>query len=253
MIFVSSVRRALLKLFVPRFIWPKSVVIDGLSVPLRSAPYSYGIKNLLKKGEYENAERFMVNNFVIAGDCVFEMGGSIGILTAIIAEKIGPSGRLLSIEADEKLVSYSSTWLSRYPTVTIKAGYGYPVYSVSGFIRSRFHRANGSLGGYVEYNLEKDDSSGPVNASRPNYFLKDFYLLLSVNPTVLIIDIEGAEVIVNHVAPCIPSTIRLVLIELHPGMYGHSVELNVISVFESSGFYVSRKLENVYALMRATV
>jgi len=102
-------RRTLLRVLVPEFVWPKSVLIDGARIAIRNAPYSFGVKRVLKRGEYELEERGLLSNILQPGDVVVEMGGSIGILTAIIAARVGSSGFVTSVEASAKLTTYSRT------------------------------------------------------------------------------------------------------------------------------------------------
>ncbi|MDH3267750.1 MAG: hypothetical protein OEM46_02730, partial [Ignavibacteria bacterium] len=54
---ISSLRRYILKFVVPEFIWPEYIIIDNAKIKLQGAPYSFGIKLILKKGEYELPER----------------------------------------------------------------------------------------------------------------------------------------------------------------------------------------------------
>src|SRR2546427_137509 len=110
-LFVYRIRRTLLRFLVPEFVWPKSVSIDGARIAVRNAPYSFGVKRVLQRGEYELEERKLLQTILHPGDVVVEMGGSVGILTAIIAGKVGSSGFVISVEASVTLAEYSKTWL----------------------------------------------------------------------------------------------------------------------------------------------
>jgi hypothetical protein len=84
----KKIRREILKKLVPDLIWPKEIFLDGALIPLRKSPFSFGIKRYLVLGQYESAERVLVRKYLNFGDQVIEMGGSIGVLTAIISIKI---------------------------------------------------------------------------------------------------------------------------------------------------------------------
>src|SRR4051812_33865047 len=116
------IRRTLLKRLVPEFVWAKSVLIDGAEIRVRNAPYSFGIKRVLSVGNYEMDERRLLAKIIQPGEVVVEMGGSIGILTAIIAQKVGPSGFVVSVEASVNLSGYSRTWLETGNNVKVVTG-----------------------------------------------------------------------------------------------------------------------------------
>lgn len=59
-----------------------------------------------------------------AGEHIVHIGTGSGYYTAIMAEMVGPSGRVTGIEFDEGLASRAAENLSRYPNTTIIAGDG---------------------------------------------------------------------------------------------------------------------------------
>src|SRR5688572_26469704 len=99
-----SIRRWILARIVPEFIWPDYAEIDHITIKIKGTPYSYGIKKLLSTNPdgYEYPERVFCRQ-IKKGDRVLEMGGSIGVLTRIMAERAGPTGKILSIEASQEL------------------------------------------------------------------------------------------------------------------------------------------------------
>jgi len=74
---------------VPEFVWPKEATIDGVNFKIRNTPYSFGTKRGLKTGNYEVSERKLLKAQIKPGDNIIEMGGSIGVLTAILGNYTG--------------------------------------------------------------------------------------------------------------------------------------------------------------------
>lgn len=244
MIDFRKIRREILKKIIPDFIWPKEVVLDGAVIPLRESPFSFGIKRYLVLGEYESAERVLVGRYLSRGDQVIEMGGSIGVLTAIIAKKIGVSGRLVSIEADEKLVNYSKSWIESSPCVTIVNGYAIPIYENSSNLKGVFREGNGSLGGSVDF-VKSNDRVGTVFfdiATLSNSF--------QIKPNILVVDIEGSESILLETSPKLPSNIKVLIIELHPMIYGMNKMKLIIDQIVADGFKLSELIDDVYVFIR---
>ncbi len=58
------------------------------------------------------------------GDRVFHVGCGVGYYTAIIAEAVGPAGKVVALEIDSSLAARASENLASYPNVTVHAGDG---------------------------------------------------------------------------------------------------------------------------------
>ncbi len=62
------------------------------------------IRHLLASGKpYEQAEIEGVRDFVPSGQDVLELGGSIGVVSAVVRRQIGPAAYHLIVEADPRL------------------------------------------------------------------------------------------------------------------------------------------------------
>ena len=226
---LQSVRRRVLKRVVPRWIWPKVVVVEGVSIPVRDAPYSFGIKRELSfTNNYELPERMSVRDVVRPGSHVIELGASIGVLTAVMAHLAGPSGRILAVEADSRLTRYASSWLpSKFPNTQLVSGFGFPIWHVpNGLVVESFDDDLGSLGGTVHFSLSRVSGSASmlesvhVDSRRPDVW--DLARLTSVfgcSPNVLVADVEGSERVLAVNPPNYPESIRDVIMELHPWKY----------------------------------
>lgn len=239
-------RRALLKYAIPEFVWPKQVVLDGVAIPVRNTPYSFGAKYILKKGEYEVAERKLLAGIIKHGDVVFEMGGSIGVLTSIIAHMTGKEGRVFSVEASKKLTNYSKAWLEQKGNIRVLTGFAFPINSCDRTIRvNSFDESQGSLGGVVSFEATSAANENS-HEDQSIYDVKTIADQFKVSPDVLVVDIEGSETILLEDYATLMSSIQYVLIELHPHMYGEEIKHKIIEKIERLGYQVASNEGNIY-------
>ncbi|MGD1923159.1 MAG: hypothetical protein ACFB03_03075 [Paracoccaceae bacterium] len=248
-----QVRRFVLKTFVPEFIWPKHIDVDGVSIRIRGEPYSFGVKRVLLRGDYELTERQLIARFVEPGMKVIEMGGSIGIVAAVLAHRIGPTGKLVSVEASDKLAAYSATWLEKNPQTKVVAGFGFPVWKVRPTLSVLgFEESNGSLGGQVSV-ADSDAGDGSSGLGRSNIWdLSRICEDHDIEPDVLVIDIEGSERIFFDHEPDWPDSVREVLIELHPQQLdnGDTDVREICGKIEALGFVMREDLGNTFWFSR---
>jgi hypothetical protein len=241
-------RRFILRNLVPEVLWPKYTVIDGIYIKIRHTPYSFGIKWLLSRNHemYELAER----SFIAAlseGDHVLEFGGSIGIVTALIADKIGKRGKIVSVEASENIVLYSKSWLEDFGNISVLQAYAFPIASAVP-MQATFDGDGGSLGGIVSYEYMETEVRAK---NEQHFFIEDAYDIAEFSPNVLFIDIEGSEQIMLEHKPNIPKAIEKIVIELHPGLYGSEINGKIIEVIEAEGFELEKTIETVYQFLRS--
>jgi FkbM family methyltransferase len=243
------VRRHLLKKLVPEFIWPKEVNIDGVLFNVRNTPYTFGTKRALVKGDYEVFERKLMKSQIQIDDVVFEMGGSIGVLTKILSESVGSGGKVYSVEASEVITSYSKEYLEKNGNITVCSGFGFPVFSVENKIKiQNFDDSSGPLGGVVSFENNDQEES---NESKNNiYDIKKLMEISETSPTVLVIDIEGSEKILLDYKPNYPKSVRMVLIEMHTNVYGEVMRDKIIQNIVDDGFKVELCQQDVYLLKR---
>ena len=242
-----NIRRKLLRTFVPEFIWPKESIIDGVSFKVRNTPYSYGTKRGLINGNYEVSERHLLQKQIMPGDKIIEMGGSIGVLTAILGNHAGKNGFVASVEASENITSYSKTWLEAKGNIKVITGFGFPVFSVNKKLKiSGFDQEGGSLGGRVSFDINEENSE----AAQGMYDIETIMRQFSISPTVLVIDVEGTEKIIITDKPNYPSSVRVVLMEMHTHIYGEDARKQIIQRIVDEGFKVMGDENDVYLFER---
>lgn len=239
-----TIRRNILKRLVPEIIWPREVTIDGVQIPVRGMDYSFGVKRILLSGDYEVSERSLLKMFLNEGDKVLEMGGSIGVLTAVIAKTIGTRGAVISIEASDRLSRQSQFWLKEFGNVTCLSGVGFPVlkvpvkYSLMSFLDD-----GNSLGGMLNFDSNLSTKNNCYDIGRIE---KEF----NFEANVLVIDIEGSEIALMENGVVIPSYVEKILIELHPHIYGDLVSQAIIQSIVDKGYILLSEKRGVYLFNR---
>jgi hypothetical protein len=82
--------------------------LDGLQVALKGSPLTARQRRRLRRGYYETEERRFLQAVFKPGDRVLELGASLGIVTCFIARSVGPTGRVVAVEATRTCSAISS-------------------------------------------------------------------------------------------------------------------------------------------------
>ena len=243
-------RRNILKTIVPEFIWPKSVQIEDVLFKIRNTPYSFGTKRCIVRGDYELPERTLLRDQIIEGDVIIEMGGSIGVLTALLASKTGEKGFVVSVEASKTLTQYSKTWLEQ-DNVKVITGYGFPVFKLDDTIKVvQFDESQGSLGGSIRYEITERNILAQ-ELSEDIYDISRISELYNLQPTILMIDVEGSENIILLQKPNFQKSIRTIIIELHPNCYTKEDHAMIIEKIVNEGFILKNQISSSYLFTRS--
>lgn len=247
------VRRFALRHFVPERLWPAFVEIGGVPIQVRGTPYSFGTKLTLIRRQYESAERELLDEVPLEGRHVLEMGGSIGVLAAVISQKIGPRGRLVTVEASRQLTEFSKPWLEGLGNVQVLSGYAFPVWEVPADLRiNSFDESLGAIAGRVHFSLDTEGGDPDLNSSVLD--LKRLVGEGAFAPEVLVVDIEGSEMLLCEVTPRIPPCVQYLLIELHPNLYpaGAADQARLIEVIQRERFSPVRSVSSVHLFRRVS-
>lgn len=260
---LRSSRRFILKKIIPEFIWQKYIDLNGVSIPIKNMPFSFGIKLLLCSGDYEYPERTLISLIIKRGMNVIEMGTSIGILTAIVAQKIGVNGKIVTVEASTKKYNISKSWLLKiFPNIKLLNGFAFPCKEYPEDITiNNFDDSTNSLGGKLNFSIKNQgdsiDFSKKSKKNKKNINLQKFDIdtieksFLNKSADLLISDVEGAEtIILNSFCP-FPETLKYIVIELHPFDYNSDkTEEKIINKIIASNFLLKMKIENSYLFIK---
>ena len=243
------IRRYILRNLIPEIVWPKYVDLDGSAIEVRGMPFSFGVKLSLTRGTYEKHERDLLTQVKLDGKTVLEMGASLAVLTRIVADRAGPKGGVVAIEASPAIAKIAEQVTQNYPNIKILKGIAFPTFQVVRKERfESFQEDGGSLGGKVIFS----DRRGSADSLQHNvYDLKTIFSVMQEQPTVLICDIEGAERVLLDARPRIPSCIDTILIELHPNIYGSGTAARILEVLRNEGLKIVDQKGTSFLMTRA--
>lgn len=224
-----SLRRTMLKAFVPEWVWPNHVILDGVKIPVRGTALNFGTKRWIANGLYECDERNLIESVVKPGMTVVEMGGSIGILARILAHKVGPNGRVISIEASSDLAHKARTWCDVPSNLSVIQGFAFPLNSAEQVSVSGFETDGSELDGRAMWAING-------NAALHNWDLSRIHREHHAVPEVLVVDIEGGEGVLISQSANFPETLRCIVLEFHPQRYGIEGTEGIIERLRSEGF-----------------
>lgn len=250
-----------LRNLVPESYWPESVDVDGVPIRLRNTPYSFSTRRLIRDGKYELPERTLVKKAITPGMQVIEFGGSLGIVTSVVAKCAGPTGRVVSVEASADLTNFSRPWLERSGNIKVLTGYAFPVWETPKGLRvDGFSGSEVSLGGRVSFDVAQGPAGAASTQATPapsregprNWDLSTICRDFNLTPDALVMDIEAAERIVLDQPPNYPASLKAIIAEFHPGMYpnGQQDLDAILATYAREGFQVKEQVHNTWLLQR---
>lgn len=188
-----------------RLIRPSHVEICGITVPV-SPQFSPAMKKLLYEGRYETSEVHLVRRFLRASDRVLELGTGLGFIATVCAKIVGAES-VATVEANIEMVPYiqQTFRLNDIQPDFICGAVG----AASGITELHIHTNFWSSSQY--------ERAGQVRKRAvPRIALGE--LIRRFRPTVLLIDIEGAEL--QLTSTDIDQNVSAILIEMHEHIIG---------------------------------
>lgn len=208
-----------------RLIGAKTVTLDGVTVTTDLAVVSPQVRTGLFKETYEESERTLIREGVVPGDRVLEIGGGVGFVSLVCARIVG---------ADNVLTYEANPAMHR----VIRANY-----ALNGLEPRLRGRALTARGGEVTFFVNDNIISSSVyqrEGGRAVTVPSDAIdaALAEWRPTVLVMDVEGAEVDILT-ASALPGLKRIV-IELHPHVVGPEAIARLRTHLSGLGFHEVR-------------
>lgn len=199
-----------------------------------------GHANALLRGKYEAEEAAMILAHLPADRPVIELGGSLGIVSALIGSRLNPDVAHLVVEANPALLATcaENAGIARRGAARLRQAavyYGGPV--------ARF-----AAGGNVHANRLADaaDISGVIEVEAVT--LADLWQDIGA-PTgfTLICDIEGGEFDMVLAEPDVLAQAGLVVMELHPARYpqGLASQQALVAALEKAGLSMREQVRDV--------
>ena len=200
---------------------------------------------LLRGRPYEEAEAELIGRFLQPQSNVIELGGCLGIISALIRNKIGPEAIHLIVEPNPKLIDIcrhnAMQGASIDKTSVIEAAIDY---SGSEFANFQFGaNAHGSQ-------VVKNDEG--IDILVPTVRFKKLVKQLPEGPFTLVCDIEGAEIALFENETDHLSNISQIFLETPPSVYRDKVNdlSRMLSNILDSGMNLSALLGQVLYFSR---
>ncbi len=199
----------------------------GLKIP--SSPFlDETIMNLIEQGDYENWEMDGALSVVRPEDRVLEMGAGLGIVSGVVALQNKPEA-VLSFEANPNLIPHIRR-----------------LHALNGLsdrieVRNAILSANPKDPDSIPFHIDTsylgssvfDNAGGATTSVR--VAKADFETVKQeFTPTVLVMDIEGAEL--DFLRHADLSGIRAIVIEFHRLIYGHKGSRACKRILSKAGF-----------------
>jgi len=201
-------------------------IIDSsdIRVPFVPEIVTPAIEKPLRNGRYEKGEVSALDDFLRPGDRVLDLGAGLGLLSAKAAGIVG-GGAVTAVEANPALIPMiRETWrLNGVSGATLLNGIVAPeAGDPAGFyIRRDFWASS----------VEPDSRPFERVVKIARYGIGD--LIRSARPTVILCDIEGAELDLFEQADL--SDVRALVVETHPKVYGEDATREFCRALDSRG------------------
>ena len=206
--------------------------IAGISIPLQQN-WAFTIKDHILKADYETGELKIISNTLVANDIVLEIGTGLGFLATFCAQRVG-AANVTSIEANPFLEVYHQK-IFRLNSITPKVLY----------------KAIGNLDGEMDFYIDRKKFWSSSLKPFKSKFLQKIkvstlninHIIETVNPTYLIIDVEGFECEMIEMVTDFKA-IRKIQMEVHPEVIGKvnlvKMKLNLLQ----RGFNINNALSD---------
>lgn len=212
---------------------PKTINRHGVKIDTSTGAMPDDLRLQVYNGSYEEPERKLVRRALRPDDRVVEIGCGIGYVS-LLATRICGEGSVVSYEANPDMA----------PII-------HRNYALNGW-KPRLNMVAVTADGRTLEFFEQEDllasSSRDVNQTGtkiivPSVAIND--VLAEHAPTVLIMDVEGAEDEILTAADL--TNVRMMVIEMHPQIIGQQEVAALIAQIEGKGFrLIDRKWRSYY-------
>lgn len=200
--------------------------LGDLQISIPEEMLTPSIRRMLDKGWYEIEEAKALRIHLRDGDRVLELGGGAGFLATLAASRVGAKN-VTTVEANPEMVPIIKANLDRNGQADVTV--------IHGVVSEETKQTD------IDFFVPEDFWAATTlntNPSRTRVVtvasvqLSD--LLKRYQPTVLIVDVEGAER--EYFTNDMLADVRLIIIELHPDQYERWVIGKIFSRLAKQGF-----------------
>jgi FkbM family methyltransferase len=204
------------------------VDLQGVSLNVPSDVVNANVLRFLIEGGYESKELNLLAKCINEGERILELGAGLGFLACYVTKSF-PDTPYIAVEANPSLV----------PLIRDN-------FKLNNCHANLIHGVAGNSTGSSPFNLAKDFWASSVCDLSMEYetvtvpSIDTNALIDKLDPTMMVIDIEGGDL---ELLPLLNlSNIQKVIVELHPGVYGHDGGTKVVKYLLDIGFSIDVQL-----------
>ena len=227
---------------------PPAVHRYGVELWLDSPAISRTVIDKVLQGRYEFTEAAIASDLVRRGDRVVEFGGGMGFLAIYIARLVGPTGTVTTYEPDPQVVEIAR--------LNIKRNHCQNVDLIHAAVTDSPTESQVYLSSEADFwnravATEIDNTTIPSETLQPVPAVNIAKVLADLQPTVLVIDVEGLEHDLLTSGP-LPTTIRAIVLEMHDERLTSAQWQATLGSLEGQGFKVIHNFQREFGLARAS-
>lgn len=209
----------------------ETIETHGVVVPLVESVISPRMREVLRNDRYERQEVRAIKSLARPDDVVLDLGAGVGVVATIAARTVGDD-RVTAVEANPNLIPIlrETFRLNGVPGVTLIHGAAMSGPDPNDEVRFRLRPDFWASS--LDRRRKDRNSDAVSDVAVPAVDLAG--ILDELRPTVFVLDIEGGELAVASGADL--SSVRLVIMELHPRVYGASGVERIFSALSAQGF-----------------
>lgn len=200
---------------------------NGIKIPFDPRVITPKIERPMRNNRYEGGECAALRHYLQPGDRVMEFGSGIGLLSTVAATTQGVQA-VTTVEANPELIPVirETHKINGADNVTLLNGV------ISG-------EGEGELNFYLRpdfwaSSMEPDSRGYDKIVSVPAFSIHK--LIAEKSPTVIVSDIEGAELGLFDHADL--SGVRVMILEFHPKVYGETNQFAIIGLLADKGLHI---------------
>lgn len=209
-----------------RLIGSKTVTLDGVRLDARESVIGPDVRRQLLRGDYEYAERRLLRDLLRPDDRVVELGAGIGAVGLLAAKLVGDEN-VWSYEGNPALRAVIE---SNHARNRLRPGLDMRVVTLTGAPVTFFVTDM-----MLSSSLSRRDNARGVEVQG----VAMAEVLQMHRPTVLVLDVEGAETTLLPGASL--EGVRALLVETHANVTGQAAVDAMIAALEDQGFRIARR------------
>lgn len=217
------------------------IVTNGIKIPFIPHIITPKIEKPMRNNRYEKGELKGLKAALRSGDSVLELGGGIGLISTAAAQIEGVS-KVTTIEANPKIIPviHETHRINGIKGIDLRNGVvsSGPAEDIDFYIRKDFWASS----------MEPDSRAYESVEKLPNFDIRE--LVKEVNPSVIVCDIEGAELGLFDKVDL--SKVRILILEVHPKVYGEDNLSKMMNMLVHKGFSIipEKKTSSVWRFER---